>query len=136
MSSLSFLWDEAPWMAEGLCGQVDPEIFFPEDGVSKLIGWSNDNLPGRVLQAKALCESCPVMDECREYGLDEEYGIWGGLTSTERRKLGRGQGRVTLPPATSPSTELPPILDGSIPVTLTSHSSQFSPKSQLVQEAV
>lgn len=63
----------------GLCGQTDPELFFPESGNSRAI--------------KRLCnEKCDVRDECRDGALErkEEFGIWGGLTKAERdRILGR-----------------------------------------------
>lgn len=34
---------------------------------------------------KLVCEHCPVLDECRTEGVDEEYGMWGGQTPKERR---------------------------------------------------
>jgi WhiB family redox-sensing transcriptional regulator len=39
------------------------------------------------MRAKAVCQVCPVKSECRDYALTikEPYGIWGGLTETERR---------------------------------------------------
>lgn len=40
------------------------------------------------MRAKAVCQVCPVVGECRAYALQirEPYGIWGGLTETERRR--------------------------------------------------
>lgn len=46
--------------------------------------------PGRdVVRAKPLCQRCPVQQACLAYALDhgEEFGVWGGLTSRERRAL-------------------------------------------------
>lgn len=65
-----------PWMGEGLCSQTDPEAFFPEKG-------------GSTREAKAVCRRCPVRPECLEFALDNEerYGIWGGLSERERRRL-------------------------------------------------
>jgi WhiB family transcriptional regulator, redox-sensing transcriptional regulator len=38
--------------------------------------------------AKAACKTCPVRDECLSYALKwEEYGVWGGLSPNERRKI-------------------------------------------------
>ena len=36
-----------------------------------------------------MCLTCDVRDECLEYALqhDERFGIWGGLSERERRKL-------------------------------------------------
>lgn len=64
------------WQADALCAQTDPEAFFPEKG-------------GSTREAKRICESCEVREECLEYALenDERFGIWGGLSERERRKL-------------------------------------------------
>ena len=66
------------WQAEALCAQTDPEAFFPEKG-------------GSTRDAKRVCQGCTVRDECLEYALekDERFGIWGGLSERERRKLKR-----------------------------------------------
>lgn len=37
--------------------------------------------------AKAICVRCPVMDKCLEYGIEENYGVWGGTTPTERAAM-------------------------------------------------
>ncbi|RGE15867.1 WhiB family transcriptional regulator [Leucobacter sp. wl10] len=74
--------DEAlAWQADALCAQTDPEAFFPEKG-------------GSTREAKRICESCEVRSECLEYALehDERFGIWGGLSERERRKLRRDAG--------------------------------------------
>ena len=69
------------WQAEALCAQTDPEAFFPEKG-------------GSTRDAKRVCQTCPVRTECLEYALanDERFGIWGGLSERERRKLKREAG--------------------------------------------
>lgn len=38
-----------------------------------------------------ICKNCPVSVECLEYAMahDERYGIWGGYTERERRRLKR-----------------------------------------------
>ena len=62
-----------------ICGQTDPELFFPEKG-------------GSTAAAKQLCEKCPVKAECLAFGLAnrEPYGIFGGLSTRQRdRLLGR-----------------------------------------------
>jgi WhiB family redox-sensing transcriptional regulator len=68
--------DEASWQERALCAQTDPEAFFPEKG-------------GSTREAKRVCLSCDVRGECLEYALmhDERFGIWGGLSERERRKL-------------------------------------------------
>ena len=64
------------WQSDSLCAQTDPEAFFPEKG-------------GSTRDAKKICTSCEVRSECLEYALenDERFGIWGGLSERERRKL-------------------------------------------------
>lgn len=63
---------------QGVCGQVDPELFFPEAGASTAI-------------PKRLCLSCPVLVECRDWALahNVRYGVWGGLSERERTRLRR-----------------------------------------------
>jgi len=64
------------WWFAGLCAQIDPELFFPEKG-------------GSVRDAKAVCAGCPVRAQCLEHALahDERFGVWGGLSEPERRRL-------------------------------------------------
>ena len=64
------------WQERSLCAQTDPEAFFPEKG-------------GSTREAKKVCVGCEVRAECLEYALanDERFGIWGGLSERERRKL-------------------------------------------------
>jgi WhiB family transcriptional regulator, redox-sensing transcriptional regulator len=68
--------EEPGWQERALCAQTDPEAFFPEKG-------------GSTREAKKVCLTCEVRDECLEYALmnDERFGIWGGLSERERRKL-------------------------------------------------
>lgn len=44
---------------------------------------------GSTREAKRVCVGCEVRVECLEYALanDERFGIWGGLSERERRKL-------------------------------------------------
>ncbi len=68
--------EEASWQERALCAQTDPEAFFPEKG-------------GSTREAKKVCVGCEVRAECLDYALhnDERFGIWGGLSERERRKL-------------------------------------------------
>ena len=70
--------EELSWQERALCAQTDPESFFPEKG-------------GSTREAKRICISCDVKDDCLEYALanDERFGIWGGLSERERRRLKR-----------------------------------------------
>lgn len=73
--------DEQTWQERALCAQTDPEAFFPEKG-------------GSTREAKKICAGCEVRPECLEYALahDERFGIWGGLSERERRRLRRQAG--------------------------------------------
>jgi WhiB family transcriptional regulator, redox-sensing transcriptional regulator len=70
--------DDLGWQDRALCAQTDPEAFFPEKG-------------GSTREAKRVCRSCEVRAECLEYALenDERFGIWGGLSERERRRIKR-----------------------------------------------
>jgi WhiB family redox-sensing transcriptional regulator len=73
--------EEQDWQERALCAQTDPEAFFPEKG-------------GSTREAKRICSGCEVRPECLEYALahDERFGIWGGLSERERRRLRRAAG--------------------------------------------
>ena len=38
----------------------------------------------QTMEAVRICNSCEVMEECREAGMSEQYGVWGGLMPGER----------------------------------------------------
>jgi WhiB family redox-sensing transcriptional regulator len=69
---------EARWASRGSCRTSDPELFFPDAP-----------FPEHEALAKAICAACPVIAECRSYAVraGESEGIWGGLTTAERRRL-------------------------------------------------
>ena len=73
------------WQAEARCTQVDPEIFFPERG-------------GSSKAARMVCKGCPVQGICLEYALNnkEQFGIWGGTSERERRRLRKDRVARTL----------------------------------------
>lgn len=64
------------WHARARCRGYGPGAFFE----------------GETARAKATCRGCPVQDECAEAGNDEREGVWGGLTSRERRAMRRQAG--------------------------------------------
>jgi WhiB family redox-sensing transcriptional regulator len=76
--SLIGSFEEQDWHGRALCAQTDPEAFFPEKG-------------GSTRDAKRICTGCEVRSECLSYALanDERFGIWGGLSERERRRLKR-----------------------------------------------
>ncbi len=60
----------------GACNDIDQDIFFPQRGAS-------------TKEAKAICAGCIVQLECREFAIvnGEIYGIWGGTSERERRRI-------------------------------------------------
>jgi WhiB family redox-sensing transcriptional regulator len=66
------------WQERANCLGVDPDLFFPERGAS-------------TREAKGVCRGCEVRVECLEYALaqGEKFGIWGGLSERERRRVRR-----------------------------------------------
>ena len=68
--------EDGGWRLDALCAETDPESFFPEKG-------------GSTREAKRVCTGCEVRAECLEFALanDERFGIWGGLSERERRRL-------------------------------------------------
>lgn len=76
-----------PWRSYALCGQVDPELWFPFN-----------NRKSQADRAKRICGDCPVQNECLSEALrnGDEYGIWGGCTAMERRRLSRSMAATHL----------------------------------------
>lgn len=72
--------DEQGWQDQANCLGVDPDLFFPERGAS-------------TREAKEVCRGCVVRVECLEYALAnaEKFGIWGGLSERERRRIRRAR---------------------------------------------
>lgn len=70
--------DDLAWQEYANCLGVDPDLFFPERGAS-------------TREAKEVCRGCVVRQECLEYALRhaEKFGIWGGMSERERRRLRR-----------------------------------------------
>lgn len=69
------MFNSAEWMARAVCASSDPEAWFPEKGAS-------------AHRAIKICGTCPVIDECLQFALDNnEKGVWGGTSHSERLRL-------------------------------------------------
>jgi WhiB family redox-sensing transcriptional regulator len=67
------------WRNQAVCKGLDPAIFFPAVG-------------GSSKEIKAICDSCPVKQECLEYALsisgdEDRCGIFAGTSARERSKM-------------------------------------------------
>ena len=74
------------WRDLALCRLEDPEVFFPV----ALEGTAEGD--AARAQAVSVCQACPVKAECLTFALDHgetEFGVWGGLTESQRRALSR-----------------------------------------------
>ena len=72
--------EDRSWQDNANCLGVDPDLFFPERGAS-------------TREAKEVCRACIVRVECLEYALmnGEKFGIWGGMSERERRRIRRAR---------------------------------------------
>lgn len=87
---MSQIFPEMPVFEQPLCAEIDQELYFSEVHNS-----AANNL------AKRLCERCVDKDTCLEWALKhEEFGIWGGTTTNERRKMRRQRGITLQAPET------------------------------------
>ena len=82
---LTETWD---WQVQATCRGMDSAYFFhPENerGAAKV---------ERETRAKEVCRRCPVIEPCRRHALavQEPYGVWGGLSESERDEIVRGGG--------------------------------------------
>ncbi len=70
--------DKLSWQDFANCSGADQDLFFPERGAS-------------TRKAKSICAACTVKVECLEFAITqgERFGIWGGLSERERRKIRR-----------------------------------------------
>ena len=81
--ALEALFDDGvdrSWQTRANCMGVDPELFFPERGAS-------------TREAKEVCRGCVVREDCLEYAIanGEKFGIWGGMSERERRRVRRAR---------------------------------------------
>ncbi|MCZ9309329.1 WhiB family transcriptional regulator [Corynebacterium uberis] len=81
------LWD---WQLHGACRGANSEVFYHPDGERGRARTQREET------AKAICATCPVIDACREHALRaaEPYGIWGGMSESERLTELRRRARI------------------------------------------
>ena len=63
-------------MQEGLCKRRNTDFWYPP---------LETDVPDKYYDiGREVCHRCPVWKECLNAGLSERWGMWGGLTPTER----------------------------------------------------
>ncbi len=74
------LLDVYDWQFEGACRDSDPALFFSPESERGPRRHARENA------AKMYCQRCPVVEQCLQHALrvKEPYGVWGGLTTSER----------------------------------------------------
>ncbi len=81
--------DEWEWQLRGACRGVDSSLFFNPDGERASVRIQREAV------AKQMCRRCPVLARCRRHALEvhEAYGVWGGMSKTERERVWRVRSR-------------------------------------------
>jgi WhiB family transcriptional regulator, redox-sensing transcriptional regulator len=71
------------WREQGACLSANPDLFFPIS--------SRGASAGQIARAKGICAGCPVREPCLSFALStqQQFGIWGGTTEDERKKMRR-----------------------------------------------
>lgn len=78
--------DPFAWVADAACNGRDDIDWYPSRGAA-------------TAPAKAVCADCPVRIDCLHYALNnnEHFGIWGGTSERERRRIRRRHGALSGP---------------------------------------
>jgi WhiB family transcriptional regulator, redox-sensing transcriptional regulator len=78
------------WQLRGACRGMDSAFFFHPEGER------GNAKASREEGAKKVCRTCAVLEQCRRHALaaEEPYGVWGGLSVTERETILRGRERT------------------------------------------
>ncbi|GAB91255.1 WhiB family transcriptional regulator [Gordonia rhizosphera] len=77
--------EEPHWREDAGCRGADPAVFFPASELSAVDKARHERT------AKLICGNCPVRRQCHDFAAigPEPYGIWGGMTPTERKRRHR-----------------------------------------------
>ena len=79
------------WRAEAACAGDFTSFFGPEDETKNSRRW-------REARARTICSGCPSRLPCLQFALDNriEFGLFGGMSESERAALRREQGQPAL----------------------------------------
>lgn len=83
---MHFTVDHPEWMRRAACHDIGDMFYVDTNDESSI-----------ALAAKRVCASCSVRVECLSYALKqkERFGIWGGMTATERQRMHRQESNST-----------------------------------------
>ena len=75
-------YDQVKW-ERAECQEVDTELFFRVEEERNQTAYQYINA------VRSICGRCPIQRDCLSYAFgNEDFGVWGGLTSLERRSMG------------------------------------------------
>jgi WhiB family transcriptional regulator, redox-sensing transcriptional regulator len=82
MKGVSVSHAELDWQERGACRSASLELFYSD-------------AEEHTRRALALCERCEVQAACLDFAMQhrEHYGVWGGTTERERRRIFRRERR-------------------------------------------
>ncbi len=73
------------WQESAAC-KKKTDLFFPTRGS-----------PEQLNAARAICNVCPVFDECKEWALEQPNtvsGFYAGMANRERMRIRKAQGKI------------------------------------------
>lgn len=69
-------YDDVDW-EQAACRGIGSDMFFIDD---------NNEARKHMPMIRRVCRDCPILSDCAEYSTwNEMFGVWGGMTSEERR---------------------------------------------------
>lgn len=69
---------EELYTGEAKCAEIGDHIFFAK----------RDEPTTWTIRAKKVCLSCPLLEKCRDYAIQNAVaGVWGGTTQHERERI-------------------------------------------------
>lgn len=73
--------DPETWRADAaLCNGYHNALWYPP---------VDPSVPSHTDVGKMVCERCTAWKRCLHEGMDERWGIWGGLSPSEREAIGK-----------------------------------------------
>lgn len=75
--------DDLEWQKDASCAEIGGDFWHPDKG-------------GSIAEAVSICQGCRVRVECLTFALRHHatvgrFGVWGGTSERERRRMKRKQ---------------------------------------------